>query len=286
MQQHRRPPTVLSIAGSDSSGGAGIQADIKAISATGSYAASVITALTAQNTMGVQAIEGIAQPFIAQQLETVFSDLNIRAVKIGMLHRADIIDTVKAALLKYTPPFVVLDPVMVSKNGTPLLEDALIDLLKTNLFPNATLITPNILETEKIIGQRIHTKEEMAEAAQFISQTYQLNVLIKGGHLQTTTSCDILCQSGNLTYFELPRIHTQHTHGTGCTLSAAIASYLAQGHQLPQAISHAKHYLYQAILSGSHQNVGHGQGPVDHFYFIESNHAFSDTLKINSAEIL
>lgn len=268
--------SVLSIAGSDSSGGAGIQADIKAISATGSYAASVITALTAQNTEGVQAIESVSPQFVTQQIDAVCTDLNIQAIKIGMLHTDEIIKRVADALLKYKPPYVVLDPVMVSKNGSALLEDSLINSLKINLFPHVNLLTPNVLEAEKILGQSIQTMDDMENAARLIANEYQVNVLVKGGHLNSPTVQDVLCEAGELTYFELPRIETKNTHGTGCTLSAAIASYLAQGKTLKDAVFCAKQYLFEAIVSGSEQSLGRGHGPVHHFYFIEQ-HDFTST---------
>jgi hydroxymethylpyrimidine/phosphomethylpyrimidine kinase len=259
--------SVLSIAGSDSSGGAGIQADIKAISATGGYAASVITALTAQNTQGVQAIESVSPVFVTQQMDAVFTDLTIKAVKIGMLHSEAIIQAVRDAILKYKPPYVVLDPVMVSKNGSPLLADDLIDCLKTNLFSHVSLITPNLLEAEKITQQSIQTKADMAATAERMAQDYQTSVLIKGGHLtDAAMACDVLCVAGELTWFELPRIETKHTHGTGCTLSAAIASYLAQDQSLKEAVFNAKQYLFGAISSGSQYCIGQGAGPVHHFY--------------------
>lgn len=259
--------SVLSIAGSDSSGGAGIQADIKAISAIGAYAASVITALTAQNTQGVQAIEPVSPAFVMQQMDAVFSDLNIQSVKIGMLHSEAIICAVRDAILKYAPRHVVLDPVMVSKNGSPLLADDLIDCLKNNLFSHVSLLTPNLLEAEKIMQRPIQTPSDMADAALEMANTYQTSVLIKGGHLDDANrACDVLCVAGALTWFELPRIETENTHGTGCTLSAAIAAYLAQGRTLEAAVFDAKQYLFGAISAGSAYHIGQGVGPVHHFY--------------------
>jgi hydroxymethylpyrimidine/phosphomethylpyrimidine kinase len=265
--------SVLSIAGSDSSGGAGIQADIKAISATGAYAASVITALTAQNTQGVQAIESVSPAFVTQQINAVCDDLEIQSIKIGMLHTQAIIERVRAAILKYKPRYVVLDPVMVSKNGSALLDDVLIHALK-KLFAHVTLLTPNLLEAEKITGESIQSTDDMARVARLIATEYHTNVLLKGGHLNTPTAQDVLCEVDNtLTWFTLPRVDTQNTHGTGCTLSAAIASYLAQGKPLKKAVLDAKQYLYQAILSGSQLSLGKGYGPVHHFYRLEK-HAF------------
>lgn len=262
-------PAVLSIAGSDSSGGAGIQADIKTISATGAYAASVLTALTAQNTEGVQAIEAVSPAFITQQIDAVCTDLDIKAIKLGMLHTREIITRVKEALMTYQPPYVVLDPVMVSKNGSPLLPDDLVSFLKEQLFSLATVITPNVPEAEKMMGQSIQTLPEMEAAARAIAEQYQVAVLLKGGHLNSPTAQDVLCEAGELTYFEMPRVDTKNTHGTGCTLSAAIASYLAQGNSLKDSVMRAKQYLFNAILAGSEYALGKGCGPVHHFYFLE-----------------
>ncbi len=265
--------SVLSIAGSDSSGGAGIQADIKAISATGAYAASVITALTAQNTQGVQAIEPVSPEFVTQQINAVCDDLAIQAIKIGMLHTQAIIERVIDAIVKYKPRYVVLDPVMISKNGSPLLDDGLIGALK-KLFFHVNLLTPNVLEAEKILNQpiqSIQSTDDMADAARAISDKYQMSVLVKGGHLDVSTAHDVLCDAGKLTWFELPRVVTKNTHGTGCTLSAAIASYLAQGLSLTDAVSEAKQYLFQAILHGSQLSIGQGFGPVHHFYGVLQN---------------
>jgi hydroxymethylpyrimidine/phosphomethylpyrimidine kinase len=264
-------PIVVSIAGTDPTGGAGIQADIKAISATGAYAASVITALLAQNTQGVQAIQAVTPAFVTQQLDSVFSDLTISAVKIGMLHDQDIIEVVALGLEKYKPALVVLDPVMVAKNGSPLLNLSVIDFLKTRLFPLVTLITPNLFEAEKILNQPIKTKEQMQAAAITLGNEFKLNVLIKGGHLEGVDACDVLyvAQDSSCHWFEEARIDTQHTHGTGCSLSAAIASYLAQGYILVNAIKSAKNYLTKAIASGSRFQIGKGRGPVDHFYYLK-----------------
>lgn len=264
-------PCVVTIAGTDPSGGAGIQADIKAISATGCYAASIITALVAQNTQGVQAIYEIAADFVAQQIDSVFSDLNVEAVKIGMLHNEKIIEVVAAALEKLNPKFVVIDPVMVAKNGCELLQLETLEFLKRRLFPTATVITPNCDEAEKIVGKKIKTSDDMLSAAKIISQDYDINVLVKGGHLNSSQSSDVLYlkQSSEIIWYHADRIDTKNTHGTGCSLSSAIASYLAQGYVLSEAVKRAKDYLTLAIQSGSHFQIGKGNGPVDHFYFID-----------------
>ncbi len=277
---------VLSIAGSDSSGGAGIQADIKAISATGAYAASVITALTAQNTMGVQAIEPVSPKFVTQQIDAVCADLNIQAIKIGMLHTQAIIERVRDAILMYRPPHVVLDPVMVSKNGSPLLSDDLVACLKETLLPHVSVVTPNLPEAEKMLGKRIQSLDEMTQAAALLAKQYQVNVLLKGGHLSSPTAQDVLCEKGALSYFELPRVTTQNTHGTGCTLSAAIASYLAQGFALHDAVMRAKHYLFEAILAGSAALLGKGHGPVHHFYYLEQYDPTATLIKKHHRELV
>lgn len=266
--------TVVSIAGTDPSGGAGIQADIKAISATGSYAASIITALVAQNTQGVQAIYPISAEFVEQQLDSVFSDMHVDAVKIGMLHDKPIIDVVARALNRYKPKYVVLDPVMVAKNGCLLIKPEIIDDLKKTLLPRCTIITPNIPEAECLLNQRIQSQEEMHQAAIALSEQFQTHVLLKGGHSTTSAQAsDILYDAQHATHqwFHEERILTKNTHGTGCTLSSAIASYLAQQYALPDAIFHAKKYLTQAIQSGSRFTLGKGHGPVDHFYFLKSH---------------
>ena len=262
----RNLPIILSIAGTDPSGGAGIQADIKAISATGGYAASVVTALVAQNTCGVQAIHNIPVTFITQQLESVFSDLAIKAVKIGMLHDDEVMQAVVAILQKYQPQYVILDPVMIAKNGCNLLEPTSINYLKNNVLQHATLITPNIPEAEKLLDTTI---TDLEVAAKTIAHRWNTNVLLKGGHQLSEKSNDVLFmpKENTTTWFYADRIHTKNTHGTGCSLSSAIASYLAQTNSIPEAVKQAKNYLTQAIHSGSTQQIGHGCGPIDHFYF-------------------
>lgn len=263
-------PCVLTIAGTDPSGGAGIQADIKTISATGCYAASVITALVAQNTQGVQAIQEIPANFVMQQIDSVFSDLDISAVKIGMLHNKKNIEAVASALEKLKPKNIILDPVMVAKNGCELLPSNIINFIKERLLPLVNLITPNIFEAEKIVGEKIKTLHEMESAAERIGNTFNINVLLKGGHLNTTKSSDVLYskEDFNHYWFHEERINTKNTHGTGCTLSSAIASYLAQGCTLHNAIYLSKKYLTKAIESGSTFQIGRGCGPVNHFYFL------------------
>ncbi|WP_207384183.1 bifunctional hydroxymethylpyrimidine kinase/phosphomethylpyrimidine kinase [Legionella nagasakiensis] len=264
-------PCVLTIAGTDPSGGAGIQADIKVISATGCYAASVITALVAQNTQGVQAILDVPASFIQQQLDSVCQDLNMASVKIGMLHNMEVIDVVAQALQVYKPRHVVLDPVMVAKNGSPLLKIETLSYLKSRLFPNVHLLTPNLFEAEKILNVAIATMDEMVDAAKTMAEAYGVNVLLKGGHLNSSQASDVFysIKTQTMTWFHSKRIVTKNTHGTGCSLSAAIASFLALGESLDVAIGFAKHYLTNALASASHLHIGHGHGPVDHFYFLE-----------------
>jgi hydroxymethylpyrimidine/phosphomethylpyrimidine kinase len=265
-------PIVVSFAGTDPSGGAGVQADIKAISATGAYAASVITALVAQNTQQVYSIQDVPAVFIQEQIESVFTDLHVSAVKIGMLNKKEVIDVIATALDRLLVKHVVFDPVMVAKNGSPLIEPAMIDELKTRMFPNCTLITPNIPEAEALLDRKITTEQDMIDAAVMLGETHGLNVLVKGGHFQKDEASDVLYMPSSQQYewFHAPRVFTRNTHGTGCTFSSAIASYLAQGLPLVNAISKAKNYLTAAIQSGSEQSIGQGFGPVDHFYYLRS----------------
>ena len=261
-------PIVLTIAGSDSGGGAGIQADIKAISATGSYACSAITAITAQNTQGVSAIFPIPLEHVEAQLDAVFSDIKVSAVKIGMLADADIIQVVAAKIRQYSPEYLVLDPVMVATSGDPLLEQSAISTLKNELLGLADIITPNLPEAALLTGHPIPRNE--AEMMAMVSGLRQLNaqaVLLKGGHLSDSAdSVDLLITKDDVLRLSAKRIPTQNTHGTGCTLSSAIASYLAQGHSLNEAVSAAKDYLSHAIAQADTLNIGQGHGPVHHFF--------------------
>lgn len=265
-------PCVVTIAGTDPSGGAGIQADIKAISATGAYAASIITALVAQNTQGVQTIEKVSPAFVRQQMHSVFNDLTVDAIKIGMLHSEKIISTVASQLNQLEIKKSVLDPVMVAKDGSILLDSGITDVLKQQLFGLVYLVTPNIWEMEHLLGIKIHTTSDMELAAITLGQQFKTNILLKGGHLGGKHSPDVLYKihENNTQWFEGMRIATRNTHGTGCTLSSAIASFLAQSEDLGTAIKKAKSYLSQAIASGARYSVGSGNGPVDHFYFLEN----------------
>lgn len=263
-----KTPITLTIAGSDSGGGAGIQADIKAISATGGYACSVITALTAQNTQGVSGILNVAPEFVAQQLDAVFSDLDIKAVKIGMLSDASIIRTVAAKLRQYQPKHLVVDPVMVATSGDLLLQEEAISTLKSDLLPMADVITPNLPEAAALLGATIPQNEkEMTSMIEGLRQIGSQSVLLKGGHLeQDNNSTDLLILADDVIRMTTPRIATPNTHGTGCTLSAATASFLAQGFEMAVAVQHAKSYITQAISQADELEVGSGHGPVHHFF--------------------
>ncbi|MCJ8351773.1 bifunctional hydroxymethylpyrimidine kinase/phosphomethylpyrimidine kinase [Moritella sp.] len=273
LKQSPSIPIVLTIAGSDSGGGAGIQADIKAISATGSYACTVITAITAQNTLGVSAIFPIPLEHVEKQLDAVFSDLNIVAVKIGMLADSEIIKVVAAKIKQYKPDFLVVDPVMIATSGDLLLQESAISTLKSVLLPLADLITPNLPEGAALIGSDVPTNED--EMGSMISELRQLNVnavLLKGGHLeQDENSNDLLIFQDHVEQLTAKRINTHNTHGTGCTLSSAIASYLAQGHDLLQAVKLGKKYISNAIAHADELDIGSGHGPVNHFFAGHAN---------------
>ncbi|WP_367990542.1 bifunctional hydroxymethylpyrimidine kinase/phosphomethylpyrimidine kinase [Vibrio sp. NTOU-M3] len=266
-------PIVLTIAGSDSGGGAGIQADIKAISASGGYACSVITAITSQNTQGVTAILPIPVEHVASQLDAVFQDLNIVAVKVGMLADADIIRVVANKITQYQPHFVVVDPVMVATSGDMLLHDSAIDTLKKELLPLADLITPNLPEAAALTGFALPDNEE--QIGEMIVPLRQLGakaILLKGGHFeQDESSNDVLIEGEAIDVLRCKRVATKNTHGTGCTLSSAIASYLAQGNRLHKAVYLGKQYITQAITHADELKVGQGHGPVNHFFTGHTN---------------
>lgn len=265
---HSSKAIILSIAGSDSGGGAGVQADIKAISATGGYACSVITAITAQNTQKVSAVHPVPQDMIRAQLEAVFSDLPVAAVKVGMLGDADTINTVADALKAYRPQHLVVDPVMVSANGDMLLAPDAVNSLKQRLLPLADVITPNLPEAACLTGRDIPAS--LREVEPLIAALIDLEcraVLLKGGFLQQEPrSPDWLINGADVRCFDTPRVITANTHGTGCTLSGALASYLAQGLELELAVASAKHYIERAIEAGARLKVGQGRGPVEHFF--------------------
>lgn len=261
-------PIVLTIAGSDSGGGAGIQADIKAISATGSYACSVITAITSQNTLGVSAIHPIPLVHIESQLDAVFSDLNVVAVKIGMLADAEIITLVARKIQQYTPKFLVIDPVMVASSGDLLLAQDAISTLKKELIPMADLLTPNLPEGAALVGKAVpQNEDDMGGMIEDLRALGAKAVLLKGGHLEhDVNSNDLLIQQQSSELLRAKRYNTPNTHGTGCTLSSAIASYLAQGNRLHKAVYLGKQYISQAISHSDELEVGQGHGPVHHFF--------------------
>jgi hydroxymethylpyrimidine/phosphomethylpyrimidine kinase len=268
-------PRVLTIAGSDSGGGAGIQADIKAVSATGSYAASAITAVTVQNTLGVEGVHPVPVDVISAQIRAVLSDIGADAIKIGMLHSAEVVRAVREALLSSVPSVrnIVLDPVMVSTSGHRLIEETAIEVLKAELVPMARVITPNVPEAEILAGVKIHSQEELPGVARLLSYGGKVSVLMKAGHLSEERLVDVFYNAEEDRCIELPsaRLHTPNTHGTGCTLSSAFASYLAQGLSLDDAARAAKDYINSAIVSGARYSIGHGHGPVNHFFKYENN---------------
>ena len=259
---------VLTIAGSDSGGGAGIQADIKSISANGCFATSAITAITAQNTLGVNAVEGLSIDILEGQIEAVLSDIGTDSVKIGMLHSAEVVRSVARLLRKYGIKDVVLDPVMVSTSGHKLIEDSAIAVLKSDLMPLARVITPNIPEAEILLGEPIEKQGDLPAAARRLAQQYGVSVLLKAGHLVDDELIDIFYnnETGEVIELSARRVDTPNTHGTGCTLSSAFAAQLAKGLPLTEAARAAKAYINAAIIHGAEYRIGNGHGPVCHFY--------------------
>ena len=259
---------VLTIAGSDSGGGAGVQADIKTISAHGCYASSAITAITVQNTLGVKGVHPVPVDFIEQQIEAVLEDIGADAVKIGMLHSEEVVKCVARMLKKYGCKNVVLDPVMVSTSGHRLIEEEAINSLMTELLPIATVITPNIPEAEILLGGRVLDKQsDLYDSAKELGMKFGTSVLLKAGHLTENKLVDIFYNHEDGSITELPsiRINTKNTHGTGCTMSSAFASMLAKGCGLVDAAKGAKEYINNAIIAGAEYEIGHGHGPVKHF---------------------
>ena len=259
---------VLTIAGSDSGGGAGIQADIKSISANGCYAASAITAITAQNTIGVTAVQGLPIPLIEEQIDAVLSDIGADSIKIGMLHSGEVVRAVAGMLKKYHITNIVLDPVMVAKSGDKLIEDEAIEVLKDVLMPMARVITPNIPEAEILLGESINHQEDMPLAAERLGKRYGVSVLLKAGHMSEEQLIDIFYnqETEETVSITSQRIHTQNVHGTGCTLSSALAAQLAKGLSLTEAAHAALKYINEAIIAGAAYEIGHGHGPAYHFY--------------------
>lgn len=270
MTVHARIPNVLSIAGSDPSGGAGIQADLKTFAARRSYGMAAITALTAQNTRGVSAVHLVPPAFVQQQIAAILADIRVDAVKIGMIATAEIARAVAASLPTGPTPAprpVVLDPVMIAKGGAPLLRDDAIDAVRHALVPLATVLTPNLPEAARLLDTPVaESREQMVAHAKALLALGPRAVLLKGGHLDTDVSPDCLVSAGEVHWFESPRVDTPHTHGTGCTLSAAIAAELAHGATLPVAVRTAKTYVTDAIAAAAQLSVGHGHGPTHHFH--------------------
>ena len=263
-------PNILSIAGSDPSGGAGIQADLKSISANGGYGMAVITALTAQNTCGVRGVEPISTGFIARQIETIFDDIEVHAVKIGMLGTAEITAIVADCLKGRSMPIVV-DPVMVAKGGDRLLAEEAVASLRALLLPLATLITPNLPEAADLLGcQEASCRDEMLSQAQALLALGVDAVFLKGGHLSSEKSPDLLLSKDQCHWLDAPRVDTANTHGTGCTLSSALATHLALEGDVKRAAEAAKTYIHGAISSADTLSVGKGHGPVDHFFALRS----------------
>lgn len=261
-----RYPTALTIAGSDSSGGAGIQADLKTFSALGVFGASVITAITAQNTQGVRGIQAVSPEIVKEQLCAVWEDLTIDAVKIGMLHNRTTVRLVAEVLRRFSPPVVILDPVMISTSGSKLMEDEAINALVDELFPLATLLTPNANEAAFLTGIAIRTETDMERAARKLLDLGCQAVLMKGGHLPGDTMTDWLFTRETAQRFTAPAYSTPNTHGTGCTLSSAIAACMAQGNELQEAVRKAKDYVTSAIREGADVRTGKGHGPLNHLF--------------------
>jgi hydroxymethylpyrimidine/phosphomethylpyrimidine kinase len=264
---------ILTIAGTDPTSGAGIQADLKTFSALGTYGLTVITALVAQNTQGVRSIHDVPQRFIGEQLDAVFDDVEVHAVKIGMLSRPEVIETVAERLEQYRAERIVVDPVMVAKSGDRLLREDAVNALRRRLLPMATLITPNLPEAGVLLDVEPAGDEPgMMQMAKALRELGPRAALVKGGHLEGEESIDILDDGeGEPQVLVAPRIATRNTHGTGCTLSSAIAAFLARGHRLPDAVREAKAYLTEALRTSDQLGVGHGHGPVHHFHALWSN---------------
>lgn len=272
---HTAPPSaqapryarVLSIAGSDSGGGAGIQADLKTLSALGCYGMTAITAITAQNTQGVRAIHGVPPDMLRAQIDTVVEDIGVDAVKIGMLHAPEVVHVVADAIRRHRLPHVVLDPVMVATSGDRLMADETVQVLVRELFPLATVVTPNLDEAALLLGRPIPGIEALDDAARALLALGAPAVLLKGGHLPGDEVVDVLAlPDRTLQHLRSPRIATHNGHGTGCTLSSAIAAYLALGQVLPEAVALARAYILGAIQAGAAVRTGHGHGPLNHGY--------------------
>ena len=263
----RKIKTALTIAGSDSSGGAGIQADLKTMLTNGVYGMSAVTALTAQNTTGVTAISEVTPEFLGQQIDAVFTDIFPDAVKIGMTANDGLIEVIAERLSFYGAGNIVVDPVMIATSGARLISEKAVIALKEKLLPLATVVTPNIPEAEVLSGMKIAAESDMEKAAMYIADSYGCAVLLKGGH-SINDANDLLCQKGEITWFEGKRINNPNTHGTGCTLSSAIASNLAKGYDLKQSVKLAKEYISGAL--SAMLDLGKGSGPMHHGFCFKS----------------
>lgn len=259
---------VLSIAGSDPSGGAGLQADLKTFSACGCYGATAVVAVVDENTVGVYGVHPVPVNIVVGQIRSVLGDIGADAVKIGMLHSSELIRAVRDTLSGYDIRNIVLDPVMVATSGDPLLQAEAIGTLRDELIPSARVITPNIPEAEILLGERIASQDELPDCARMLSQGNRVSVLLKAGHLTGDVLTDVFynAETGTLMKLESERVDTVNTHGTGCTLSSAVASFLARGECLDNAVRSAKAYIEKAIAAGAEYEIGHGHGPVHHFW--------------------
>lgn len=262
--------TALTIAGSDSGGGAGIQADLKTFAALGVYGTTAVTAITAQNTVGVQAVHALSPDLVKAQIDAVCTDISVRAVKTGMLANAAIVEIVSAALSSLAFRNVVVDPVMVAKSGDLLLESDAVEAVRTRLLKCARVVTPNRMEAEVLTGFAVHTVDDARRAARRIHAFGCGAVVVKGGHLTTEDAVDVLYDGAQFLEFAAPRIESRHTHGTGCTFASAIAAHLALGLGLSDAVREAKTYVTGAIRHGL--DIGHGHGPLDHFWQTRHRH--------------
>ncbi len=263
---------VLSIAGSDPSGGAGIQADLKTFAANGVYGMAAITALTVQNTVGVQGIHLVPAKFVSSQIEAIFSDIAVSSVKVGMVGNAEIAEGVGTTLAKYRNLISVVDPVMVAKGGSPLLDKKAIQAVKDNLIPLATIVTPNLPEAAILLGSSIaKSEDDMVYQGKALLNLGPKSILMKGGHSEGITSNDLLVTENNYVWFKEKRINTKNTHGTGCTLSSSIASFLAKDFSVEESVSKAKKFVTNAIRNSEKLSVGKGHGPTNHFYALEGS---------------
>jgi hydroxymethylpyrimidine/phosphomethylpyrimidine kinase len=267
MQKKSHYLVACSIAGSDSGGGAGIQADLKTFSALGVFGTTIITAITAQNTLGVTGIQPVCPEILKKQITAVFDDLQPKSVKIGMLHNSETVQIVAECLKYYRPQYVVLDPVMIAESGALLIENETINIIKKELFKRATIITPNIPEAEAILQIKINSRDDMLHGVKQLINEGASAVLLKGGHLEGDEKTDcLMIREQSPIFFTHPAIHTKNTHGTGCTLSSAIAAHLAMGEDLHLAVKKSIDYLQQALSFGAEITIGKGNGTVNHFF--------------------